>query len=370
MKQKFLKTSMAAFALMLSSCNFSWQQNGDGSKEYKTMTVPTGDRTLTREYSAVLNGRQSVEIRPQVSGKIVAIHIEEGGKVRKGQLLFTIDQVSYKAALRTAEANVRSARATAATARMTAENKRELYKEQVISAFELQKAENSLAEADAALAQAEAQEESARNDLSYTVVTSPVDGIVGMLPFRVGALVSSSISDPLCTVSDDGVMHAYFSVSEQELLALLRENGTSDVYMERMQPVELLLADGTHYAHKGRIDAVSGNIDRNTGSATLRATFPNPDRMLRNGGSGTVVIPYIRQGVMIVPQEATFEIQDRTFVYRVVDGKAVSTEISIFPFSDGKEYIVENGLHAGETIIAEGAGLVREGTVVKTKTER
>lgn len=370
MKQKFWKAGMGTFlALMLSSCGFSWQQDGDGDKEYKTMTVATGDRTLKREYGAVLSGRQTVEIRPQVSGKIVAIHVEEGGKTHKGQPLFTIDQVPYKAALRTAEANVRNARATLATARLTAESKRELFREQVISEFELQTAENSLAQAEAALAQAEAQEESARNDLSYTVVTSPADGTVGMLPYRVGALVSSSVSDPLCTVSDNEVMHAYFSVSEQELLALLKENGTPDAYLEQAQPVELLLADGTRYACEGRIDAVSGNIDRSTGAVALRASFPNPDRLLRNGGSGTIVIPYIRQGAIIIPQEATFEIQDRTFVYRVIDGKAVSTQIDIFPLNNGKEYIVESGLKAGETIIAEGAGLVKEGAAVKNKTE-
>ena len=370
MKLKILKTGMAALALALPSCNLSWQQDGDGNKEYKTMNVATGDRTLTREYSAVLNGRQAVEIRPQVSGKIVAIHIEEGSYVHKGQPLFTIDQVPYKAALRTAEANVRSTRAAVATAQITAESKQELYAVQVISAFEWQTAKNALAEAQAALAQAQAQADNARNDLSYTVVTSPVDGTIGMLPYRVGTLVSSSITDPLCTVSDDKEIHAYFSLSEQELLALLRENRTPGTYLKQAQPVSLLLADGTTYGHKGQIDALSGNIDRNTGAATLRATFPNPDRLLRNGGSGTIIIPYTRKDVIVIPQEATFEIQDRTFVYRVIDKKAISTQIRTFPVNDGKEYIVESGLQAGETIIAEGAGMVQEGAAVKQKNEK
>ena len=355
MKQKILKTGMAALALALPSCNLSWQQDGDGNKEYKTMNVATGDRTLTREYSAVLNGRQAVEIRPQVSGKIVAIHIEEGSYVHKGQPLFTIDQVPYKAALRTAEANVRSTRAAVATAQITAESKQELYAAQVISAFEWQTAKNALAEAQAALAQAQAQADNARNDLSYTVVTSPVDGTIGMLPYRVGTLVSSSITDPLCTVSDDKEIH---------------ENRTPGTYLKQAQPVSLLLADGTTYGHKGQIDALSGNIDRNTGAATLRATFPNPDRLLRNGGSGTIIIPYTRKDVIVIPQEATFEIQDRTFVYRVIDKKAISTQIRTFPVNDGKEYIVESGLQAGETIIAEGAGMVQEGAAVKQKNEK
>lgn len=368
MKQTIKKFGTVGMILVLTSCGFSWQQDGDGSKEYETMSVGTGDRTLTRQYTAVLNGRQSVEVRPQVSGKITAIHIDEGAKVHRGQPLFTIDQAPYRAALKTAEANAASARAAVATARMTAESKRELFAERIVSDFERQTAENTLAEAEAALAQAEAQLENARNDLSYTVVTSPVDGTAGMLPYRVGALVGASSTDPLCTVSDDAEMHAYFSVSEKELLALMRENGTPDAFLERMSAVGLLLADGTQYSYEGRIDAVSGNIDRTTGAVTLRATFPNPDRLLRNGGCGCVVIPYTRRDATIIPQESTFEIQDRIFVYRVVDGKAVSTQIGVFPVSDGKEYIVESGLQAGDRIIARGAGLVQEGAIVKDGT--
>lgn len=365
MKQKFRKAGMGTLlALMLSSCNFSWQQDGSGSREYKTLTVTTGERTLFREYAAAVQGRQSVEIRPQVSGTITEVCIDEGAKVRKGQTLFVIDQVPYRAALETAEANVRSAGASVATARLTAGSKRELHREQIVSDFDLQTAENSLAQAEAALAQAEAQRTSARNDLSYTTVKSPVDGVAGMLPYRVGALVGSSISDPLCVVSDDREMYAYFSVSEKELLSLVRENGSSEEYLNRLPAVSLRLADGSPYEHAGRIDAVSGTIERTTGSVTLRATFPNPSHLLRNGGSGTVVIPYVRSGAVVIPQEATFEIQDRIFVYRVVDGKAVSAEIKVFPLNDGREYIVESGIKEGDVIIAEGAGLVREGASV------
>lgn len=365
MRKIILKVSAGSLGLLLTACGFSWQQEGGfGGGNYKTMTVTAGDRTLTKEYTATVEGRQSVEIRPQVSGTITRVCIDEGAKVRKGQTLFVIDQIPYRAALETAEANVRSAEASVATARLTAESKRELHREQIVSDFDLQTAENSLAQAEAALAQAEAQRTSARNDLSYTEVKSPVDGVVGMLPYRVGALVNASISKPLCTVSDDTEMYLYFSVSEKELLALVRENGSSDEYLNRMQAVELRLADGTDYAHKGRIDAVSGTVERTTGAVALRATFPNPERLLRNGGSGTVVVPYTKSDAVIIPQEATFEIQDRIFVYKVIDGKAVSKQIEVFPINDGREYVVECGLAAGETIVAEGAGLVREGASV------
>lgn len=332
------------------------------------MEVSRGSRTLSQSYTAVINGRQSVEIRPQVSGTITQVCIAEGAQVKKGQTLVIIDQVPYKAALETAIANVKSAEASVATARLTADSKEQLFKENVVSAFDLQTARNSLLQAEATLAQAKAEEVNARNNLSYTEVKSPVDGVSGMLPYRVGALVDASITTPLTTVSDDTEMYVYFSMTESQVLSLIRQYKTLDEAMKQMPEVELKLSDGLTYAHKGRIDAISGTIDTSTGAVSLRATFPNPEHMLRNGGSGTVIFPYIKENVLIVPQEATYEIQDKIFVYKVVDGKATSSQVSVFPINDGKEYIVESGLEEGETIIAEGAGLVQEGTVVGTPT--
>ena len=322
------------------------------------------DRTLTREYTAVVEGRQSVEIRPQVSGTITEVCIDEGAKVSKGQPLFIIDQVPYQAALETAVANVRSAEAAVATARMTANSKQTLFDNKVVSAFDLQTAKNSLLEAEAAVAQARAQETSAKNDLSYTVVKSPVDGVASMIPYRVGALVDASIQTPLTTVSDDEEMYVYFSLTESQVLGLIREYGTLDKTLAQMPEVSLRLSDGQPYAHTGHIDAISGTISSGTGAVSLRATFPNPERMLRNGSSATLVFPYQRDSVLVIPQEATYEIQDKVFVYRVVDGKATSAQVTVFPVSDGREYIVESGLKTGDIIVAEGAGLLQEGTLI------
>ena len=331
---------------------------------YKTLVVGPADRTLSLQFTASIKGRQSVEICPQVSGTITQVCINEGAKVEKGQPLFVIDQVPYQAALETAVANVKSAEASVANARMTVASKQVLYDNKVISDFDLQTSRNALQEAEAALAQAKAQETNARNDLSYTVVKSPVDGVTGMLPYRVGALVDASISEPLATVSDDAEMYVYFSMTENQILALVRQYGTLDETLKHMPDVELLLSDGQPYAHKGKVDAISGTIDSGTGAVSLRATFPNPERMLRNGGNGTVVFPYVRDSVLVIPQEATYEIQDKIFAYRVVDGKATSTQITVFPVNDGQEYIVEQGLAVGDTIVAEGAGLLQEGTII------
>ena len=367
MKKLFLYTEIGCL-LLATSCSNTPHTAETG--RYNTMTMTAESRTLNQNYTAVITGRQCVEIRPQVSSTITEVCIEEGAKVTKGRTLFIIDQVPYKAALQTAVANVKSAEAAVATARMTASSKEELFNEHVVSAFDLQTARNQLLEAEAALEQAQAAEISARNDLSYTEVKSPVNGVASMIPYRVGALVDASITTPLATVSDDGEMYVYFSMTENQVLSLIRENGTLEEAMKQMPEVELRLSDGLMYAHKGKIDAMSGTIDTGTGSVSLRATFPNPERMLRNGGSGTVVFPYQMDNVLVVPQEATYEIQDKIFVYRVTDGKATSTPVTVFPVDNGKEYIIEQGLKAGDVIVAEGAGLLQEGTLIESGHEK
>lgn len=367
MKKLFLYTEIGCL-LLATSCSNTPHTAETG--RYNTMTMTAESRTLNQNYTAVITGRQCVEIRPQVSSTITEVCIEEGAKVTKGQTLFIIDQVPYKAALQTAVANVKSAEAAVATARMTASSKEELFNEHVVSAFDLQTARNQLLEAEAALEQAQAAEISARNDLSYTEVKSPVNGVASMIPYRVGALVDASITTPLATVSDDGEMYVYFSMTENQVLSLIRENGTLEEAMKQMPEVELRLSDGLMYAHKGKIDAMSGTIDTGTGSVSLRATFPNPERMLRNGGSGTVVFPYQMDNVLVVPKEATYEIQDKIFVYRVTDGKATSTPVTVFPVDNGKEYIIEQGLKAGDVIVAEGAGLLQEGTLIESGHEK
>lgn len=358
MKNLFFIMSIC-FIGTLFSCK--QRENQNNFSDYKTMTVKKESRTLYSNYTAVISGRQSVEIRPQVSGVITKICIEEGAKVSKGQVLFVIDQIPYEAALQTALANVKSAEAKVATARLTADSKEELYVENVVSDFDRQTAQNSLFEAEAALLQARADEVNARNNLSYTVIKSPVDGVAGMSSYRVGSLVSSSITTPLLTVSDDEEVSVYFSMTENQVLSLVRQYGTLENALEKMPEVELQLSDGEMYMHKGKVKAISGTTNTETGAITLKAVFPNKEGMLRNGSTGTVVYPYVKENVFIIPQDATFEIQDKTYAYKVNnEGKAESVQISVFPLNNGREYIVENGLSENDVIVAEGAGLIQE----------
>ncbi|MBO8440377.1 MAG: efflux RND transporter periplasmic adaptor subunit [bacterium] len=370
MKRKLVLTTISFACLLtgLTLVSCGKEQGTAATANYKTMEVSRADRMLSRSFTAVVNGRQSVEIRPQVSGTITKVCISEGALVKKDQPLFIIDQVPYQAALQTAEASVKSAEAAVATAKLTAESKEQLFKENVVSAFDLQTAKNAQMEAEAALALAEAQRVDAANNLSYTVVKSPVDGVASMIPYRVGALVSSSIATPLVTVSDGSEMYVYFSMTENQVLAMSRKDGNLVNAVENMPEVELKLSDGSMYNHKGKVDAMSGTIDKTTGAVSVRATFPNPDGILRDGGSGVVVMPYAMDNVIVIPQEATFELQDKVFVYKVIDGKTSSAVVDVYPINNGTEYIVESGLSVGDVIIAEGAGLVKEGIAVNVRT--
>ena len=335
--------------------------------EYQVMDITTSDKELQTTYSAAIRGRQDIDIYPQVSGTLTRLCVEEGQAVRKGQILFIIDQVPYIAALRTAEANVEAAKAGVATSQLTYDSKRELYAQKVVSEFDLKTSHNSLLSAKAQLAQAEAQRINAANNLSYTEVKSPADGVVGTLPYRVGTLVSSGMPKPLTTVSDNSDMYVYFSMTENQMLELARRYGSKDKALAEMPAVSLQLNDRSTYPQEGKIETISGVIDTSTGTVSLRAVFPNKDGLLTSGGSGNVIVPLKKENCIVIPQAATYELQDKVFVYKVVDGKAQSAPVQVTRVNGGQEYIVENGLQVGDVIVVEGVGLLREGTPVVAK---
>ena len=360
-----MKTAIALWCIVAVGCKQSpvIQQ----SSGYATMTVFTSEKTLSNNYSASIRGKQDIDIYPQVSGFITKLCVTEGESVKKGQVLFIIDQVPYEAALNTAIANVEAAKASVATAQLTYDSKQELYKNKVVSEFDLKTAYNTLLSAKAQLAQAEAQEINARNNLSYTEVKSPSNGVIGTLPYRVGALVSASLPKPLTTVSDNSEMYVYFSMTENQLLALTRQYGSKDKALENMPEIELQLNDKSLYPQTGKIETISGIIDQNTGTVSLRAAFPNEEQLLNSGGSGNVIIPVTYDNCVVIPQAATFEIQDRVFVFKVVDGKTQSAPVEVTRVNGGQEYIVNAGLNSGDVIVAEGVGLLREGTPIEVK---
>ena len=336
---------------------------------YATMKVEAADKELSTSYSATIRGRQDIDIYPQVSGTIEKLCVTEGQTVRRGQLLFVIDQIPYRAALKTATANVEAARAAMATAELTYKSNKELYAQKVVSEFSLKTAENAFLTAKAQLTQAEAQETNARNNLSYTEVKSPSDGVVGALPYRAGALVSANIPYPLTTVSDNSEMYVYFSMNENQLLALTRQYGSMEEALKNMPEVELVLNDNSVYNKKGVIESISGVIDRQTGTVMARVVFPNESRLLHSGASGTVVVPSIYKDCIAIPQGATVQMQDKVVVYKVVDGKTHSTQVSVERVDGGQDYIVTTGLAIGDEIVTEGVGLLQDGMPITKKKQ-
>ena len=335
---------------------------------YEALKITLSDTEVESRFAASVRGRQDIDIVPQVSGTISKVCVSEGAVVKEGDKLFIIDQVPYTAALQSAEANVKAAEASVDNAKITLDSKRKLYENNVISEYELHLAENQLLTAKASLLQAEAALTNAANNLSYTEVKSPTNGVVGTIPFRVGALVGPSMGQALTTVSDNSEMYVYFSMNESQLLKLTRTHGTMEAAIAAFPKPVLQLSDGSIYEHEGYVESISGVINSSTGSVSIRAVFPNPGRILLSGSSANVIVRYFEADCIVIPCIATFELQDKVFVYMPVDGKAKAQMISVSRY-DGTHYIVREGLCEGDTIISEGVAMLREGAAVNIVEE-
>ncbi len=365
-KNRFLL--LAAIAVLFASCG--GQQGNMGDNEYAVRTIGTQSTELQTSYPATIRGVQDVEIRPKVSGFITKLCVKEGQSVKKGQLLFEIDNVTYQAAVRQAKAAVNSAEAQLNTAKLTYENNQKLFANNVIGTYELQSSKNNYENARAALAQAKANYVSAKQNLDFCYVTSPANGVVGNLPYRVGALVSSSSAEPLTTVSDINTMQVYFSMTEKDMLDLTKTKGGLHAAISEYPPVKLMLADGTTYNHEGKVAAVSGVIDQSTGSVSIRADFPNPEHLLKSGGSGSIVVPHVNSSAIVIPQDAVAQVQDRYFVYILgSDNKVKYSPVTVNPDNDGKSYIIESGLKVGDKIVISGITTLKDGMQITPITE-
>ena len=372
-RNRSFSSSRVAFAALglsvLTACGGGQGGMKMGDNQFAVEAVKATSSNQSEQYPATIKGLQDIEVRPQVSGLIVKLCVDEGATVRKGQALFQIDPTQYKAAYDQAAASVKSAKANLETITATARNKKMLHEQKIISDFEYQTAVNNLLTAKANLAQAEAAYTAAKQNLDFCTVKSPSDGVIGTFPYRIGALVSPSISEPLTTVSEIGDMYVYFSMTEKQLLDLTRAGGTLKEQLEKMPAVKLQLADGTMYDAEGKIDAVSGVIDQTTGSVSMRALFPNKEHILRSGGTANVLIPYTMENVITIPQSATVEIQDKKFVYVLQPDNTVKyTEITIFNLDNGKEYLVTSGLNSGDKIVIEGVQNLKDGETIQPIT--
>jgi membrane fusion protein (multidrug efflux system) len=342
----------------------------DAVKDYPVLTISPQTTTLFTDYPATIQGQQNVEIRPKIDGYIERIYVDEGATVRQGQLLFRISAPQYEQEVRTARANIQIAQANVNAAQMEVNKVRPLVERNIISKYELQSAQFTLQSRQAALAQANATYANARTNLGYTSVTSPVNGIVGTIPYKIGSLVSSNTAQPLTTVSNVGNIYAYFSINEKQALDFSQHTRGANTAerLASIPPVTLILADGTEFPQKGRIETAGGLINTETGAVSVRATFPNPGNLIRSGSTGSVRIPATVDSAILVPQKSTYEIQGKLFVYVVSDtGSVRSAEIRTRPNSGGQYFVVEEGLRPGDRIVVEGVASLREGAAIRPR---
>ena len=409
-KSKFLLFAALAVAV-LTSCGGGGKHQLPTNNEYPVITIGAANAQMKTTYPATIKGIQDVEVRPKVSGFITKLYVHEGEAVKAGQVLFVVDNAIYQSAVRQAEAAVASAQsgvnraqasvvqaaaalnsalAQAATAQLTYNNSKQLYANKVIGDYEMQAAKNGyetaqaavnqarsgiqaansgVKQAQAGVKQAQAGLASAKENLSFCYVKSPASGYVGSLPYKEGALVSPSSPMPITTISNILTMEVYFSMTESDILTLSRNNRTLGNALNTFPSVSLLLADGSVYNHVGKIVKTSGMIDAATGTVSVIARFPNPESLLKSGGSGQVVIAKNNNNALVIPQDATVQVQDKIFVYKVDSNNKVHyTEIKVNAQNDGINYIVTSGLKLGEKIVSKGLASLQDGMEIKALT--
>lgn len=361
---------VALAALGLASCGSKGGNSlaNMGNDHYPVVTVGESTADMQTTFPATIKGIQDVTVSPKVSGFLTSVLVHEGQRVSAGQVLFTIDSETYRAAVRSAQAAVNTAKASANTAKTTYDNNQKLFDQKIIGQYELSTSKNSYEQALAQVAQAEASLASAKEQLAWCSVTSPASGVVGSLPYKKGALVSAS--SQLTTVSDVSTVEVFFSLNEAQMLAIQKQYGSVAGAINSFPQLKLQLADGTVYNHPGKLVKMSGVIDATTGSYSLIAHFANPDGLLKSGGAGTIIVPRIDNNAIIIPQNATAQVQDKIFIYKLdKDNKVHYTAVEVNPQNDGVNYVVTKGLNVGDRYVVKGITKLTDGQKITPITE-
>jgi len=369
---RIIKSVIFITALFFVSCrnekNSGPSPNSPG--EYAVTTVSPETVTIHQDFPATIEGQQVIEIRPMISGYIQQIFVNEGDHVKKGQLLFRIRNPMYEQQVNTARASINRAQADVNNSAMEIEKVRPLVEKDIVSDYRLKSADLRLETSKAALEQAKAELANAEANLAYTNIRSPEDGIIGMIPFKTGALVSSNMQEPLTTLSNISNVFAYFSWNEKQLLDFLSHSPgvTLQEKIRNIPPATLILANSMEYPEKGKVVMASGLISTETGAATFKAIFPNKNGLIRSGSSANVRIPEVKDSIYVIPQSATYELQDKLFLYTVgEDNKVISKAFIAVPSDDGKHFLVTEGLAAGDRVVIEGINSLRDGTEIIPK---
>ncbi|WP_054721352.1 efflux RND transporter periplasmic adaptor subunit [Marinifilum fragile] len=370
MRKNYLFAGIIILLLGFTSCKKGNQaQAGHGPMPFPVQTVEKSNVTTYNEYAANIEGMQNIKIRPKVDGFIDEIYIDEGDQVTKGQLLFKLSAETLSQQVKAAKANIKVAEAQVFSAQVEVDKITPLVEKNIISSIQLKTAKSNLNAAKAQLAAAKAQYQNAKENLDYTMIKSPVDGIIGSLPYKVGSLVGRTEAKPLTTVSNIKNVYAYFTLNEKQLLQFNRQlNGnTANEKIKKMPEVELVLADGSLYDFKGKIETINGMVNPRTGSISYRAIFPNPNNLLRSGISGKVKMPSNMNDIVLLPQKATYELQGKKFVYLVGKENKVESKEVIIANTIDNHFVVKAGVNPGEQYVIDGLIKLRDGMQIISK---
>lgn len=373
--ERFIYTIVVLLCIQLYSCDGRDKKNTDPNaapppKDYKVLTMSSRKASVNLDFPATIQGQEIIEIRPKIDGYLDAIYVQEGAAVQKGQLLFRISNPQYEQEVITASAMIRSAESDVDAAKMQVAKVKPLVEKDIVSKFELQSAEYSLKAKEAALAQAKATLANAHTNAGYTILRSPANGVIGMIPYKIGALINNTNTAPLTTLSNITNVYAYYSLNEKQLLQYFSATtgATIQQKISNMQLATLLLADGSVYPEKGKIALASGLISTETGTATFKAIFSNPLGIIRSGASATVRLPTTVDSALVIPQSATYELQDKRLVYIMDKNNKVSSDaITVMPSDNGQYFIVTSGLKAGDVVVLEGLIGLKDSTAIIPK---
>ena len=355
--------------LIFTACKSSTDQAGGFQmppEQLPVITVSSFPATTYQEYTASLQGRKDIEIRPQVDGYIDRIYVDEGARVRRGQPLFHVNDRPYREQLNNAKASLAAAKANLANAQINVSKLTPLVQNNVISDVQLKTAQAAYTAAEANVAQAEAVVQSAQISLGYALIKAPADGYIGKIPLKTGSLVGTTTAEPLTILSETKEVHAYFSLTENDFIQFKNQfpGNTIEEKIKQMPPVELVLADNSIYPEKGKVEVAEGQFDRTTGTINFRATFPNATGILRSGNTGKIRIAKNLTNTIIIPQEATYELQDKVFVFAVGDSNKVTSKPLSVTATSGNYYLVQGGVSQGEKIVYTGLDRLRDGAVI------
>lgn len=334
---------------------------------YKVISLEKTNTTLLAEYPASLEGMMDIDIRPKIDGYIEQILVDEGQEVKKGDVLFRISNPQFSQDMQGLAAAVAAAESAVSTAELQVQKTKPLVDQGIISAFELKNVELALQARKADLLRAKAQYSNAVTNVGYTTIKSPVSGMVGTIPYRLGSYVNSATAQPLTRVSDISTIYAYFSISEKQQLDIVAEieGKTFQEKIAKIPLVNLVLSNGKPYPQQGKIETFSGQVNTQTGAFNVRASFPNADKLLRSGNSATIQVPTHLENVLIIPQKATVELQDKRMAYILVDNKVKAVPVKVRAVPGGKFFVVDEGLNENDKLIIEGIGILTEGTEIK-----